>query len=115
MDIVLQIAQAVTNVEVQDVTPLMQVDSASMSKSVDRQRIEQLPSLGRGHQNLLQTIPGVVWSTHGHGLAAECSAYGLQVGIDQLMVDGAPQSEAFGGGTLRDCRTLTRFRSCMSR
>ena len=66
VDITLSVAQAVTNVQVHDVTPIMQTDSSSLSSTLERQRIEELPLLGRGYQNLLQTVPGLVYSNHGH-------------------------------------------------
>src|SRR6185295_12689854 len=53
VDIALHVAQAVSTVEVQDVTPILQTDSPSLSLTLERQRIEQLPLLGRGYQNLL--------------------------------------------------------------
>src|ERR1051325_1092725 len=60
VDIVLRVSQSTTAVDVQDVTPLMQTDTAALSQTLERQRIEQLPILGRGYQNLLQTVPGLV-------------------------------------------------------
>src|ERR1041384_2408278 len=43
VDIVLRVSQATTAVDVQDVTPLMQTDTAALSQTLERQRIEQLP------------------------------------------------------------------------
>src|ERR1043165_2570318 len=68
VDVALQIAKDVTTVDVQDVTPMMQTDNPSLGHVLERQRIEDLPGLGRGYQNLLQTVPGVTWSSHGHGI-----------------------------------------------
>src|SRR5215831_4909955 len=51
VEIVLRVAAANTNLDIQDVTPLMQTDSATLSSTLERQRIEQLPLLGRGYQN----------------------------------------------------------------
>jgi hypothetical protein len=97
IDIVLRVAQAVTNVVVQDLTPVLQTDTSSLSQTLERQRIEQLPLLGRGYQNLLQTVPGLVYSNHGHQTGGRALAYGLQVGSTQLTMDGNPLTEEHGG------------------
>ena len=100
VDITLLVAQAVTNVEVKDLTPIMQTDTSSLSSTLERQRIEQLPLLGRGYQNLLQTVPGLVFSNHGHQTGGRPLAYGLQVGSTQLTMDGNPLTEEHGGWDL---------------
>jgi hypothetical protein len=100
VDVALQVANAATTVEVQDVTPLVQTDSPTLSKTLERQRIEQLPILGRGYQNLLQTVPGLVYSNHGHQTGGRPLAYGLQVGSSQLTMDGNPLTEEHGGWDL---------------
>jgi len=97
VDIVLQVAQAATTVEVRDVTPLVQSDSPALTQTLERQRIEQLPVLGRGYQNLLQTVPGLVYSNHGHQTGGRPLAYGLQVGSTQLTMDGNPLTEEHEG------------------
>ena len=79
IDVVLHVATAATTVEVRDVTPLLQSDSVALTKTLERQRIEQLPILGRGHQNLLQTVPGLVYSNHGHQTGGRPLAYGRHV------------------------------------
>jgi hypothetical protein len=68
VDVVMQVATAATTVDIVDVTPMVKVDSPSLGSSLERQRIEQLPVNGRGYQNLLVTVPGVQWSSHGHGI-----------------------------------------------
>ncbi|MGH9785858.1 MAG: carboxypeptidase regulatory-like domain-containing protein, partial [Terriglobia bacterium] len=100
IDVVLHVASAATTVDVQDVTPLMQTDSVALTKTLERQRIEQLPILGRGYQNLLQTVPGLVYSNHGHQTGGRPLAYGLQVGSSQLTMDGNPLTEEHGGWDL---------------
>jgi hypothetical protein len=100
IDVVLQVATAATTVDVRDVTPLVQSDSVALTKTLERQRIEQLPILGRGYQNLLQTVPGLVYSNHGHQTGGRPLAYGLQVGSSQLTMDGNPLTEEHGGWDL---------------
>src|SRR5262245_38590631 len=100
VDITLNVAQAATSVQVADLTPVLQTDSAALTSTLERQRIEQLPILGRGYQNLLQTVPGLVYSNHGHQTGGRPLAYGLQVGSTQLTMDGNPLVEEHGGWDL---------------
>ena len=76
---------------------MMQTDNPSLGHVLERQRIEELPGLGRGYQNLLQTVPGVTWSTHGHGIGGRMQAYGMQAGTNMIMLDGAPINETYEG------------------
>jgi hypothetical protein len=97
VDIALQVGQTTTTVEVRDVTPMVNVSSPSLGQSLERQRIEQLPVNGRGYQNLLVTVPGVQWSSHGHGIGGRIQGNGLRTGTNILLVDGAPQNEVWEG------------------
>src|SRR5262245_61619027 len=58
IDPVLKAGQAVTTVEVQDVTPLVNTTNPTVRTTVEHERIEQLPINGRSITNLLSTIPG---------------------------------------------------------
>ena len=97
VDVVLQIATGVVTVDVQDVTSLVRVDSPSLGTSLERQRIESLPVNGRGYQNLLVTVPGIQWSSHGHGIGGRMQGNGLRTGTNVLLVDGAQQNEVWEG------------------
>jgi hypothetical protein len=97
VDITMKVAAAATTVEVVDVTPMVRTDSPSLGSSLERQRIEQLPVNGRGYQNLLVTVPGVQWSSHGHGIGGRLQGNGLRTGTNILLVDGAPQNEVWEG------------------
>lgn len=97
VDVVMQIATANTIVEVQDVTPMLKVDSPSLGSSLERQRIEQLPVNGRGYQNLLVMVPGIQWSSHGHGIGGMVRGNGLRNGSNTLVVDGSAQNEVWEG------------------
>jgi hypothetical protein len=97
IDMVLQVAQAVTTVEVRDLTPVLKTDSPSLGHVLERQRIEQLPINGRGYQNLLVTVPGITWSTHGHGVGGRVQGYGLLTGTNMIVFDGAPMNEVYEG------------------
>src|SRR4030095_4148311 len=80
IEIILKVAAATTSVEVADITPILVTDNATLSSTLERQRIEQMPVLGRGYQNLLQTIPGLVYSNHGHQVGGRALACGIMVG-----------------------------------
>jgi hypothetical protein len=97
VDIILQVGGTSTTVQVQDVTPMVRMDSPSLGMSLERQRIEQLPVNGRGYQNLLVTVPGVQWSSHGHGIGGRVQGNGMRTGTNILLVDGAPQNEVWEG------------------
>ena len=97
VDLILQVATNTTTVDVKDVTPIVQTDSPSLGHVLERQRIEELPGLGRGYQNLLQTVPGVTWSTHGHGIGGRMQAYGLPSGSNMIVFDGTPINETYEG------------------
>ena len=97
VDVALRVAAETATVDVKDVTPMMQTDNSSLGHVLERQRIEELPGLGRGYQNLLQTVPGVTWSTHGHGIGGRMQAYGMQAGTNTIMLDGAPINETYEG------------------
>lgn len=94
---VMQVGTANTQVEVKDVTPMLQTDSPTLGQFLERQRIEQLPVNGRGYQNLLVTVPGLTWSTQGFGIGALVRAYGLPSGSTTLTFDGAAQNEVWEG------------------
>src|ERR1041384_319233 len=90
VDIALQIGQTTSQVEVADVTPLMQVDSSVLGQVIERKRIEQLPINGRGYQALLATVPGI-------DATGRVQAYGLRPGSHTLTVDGASSNEVWEG------------------
>jgi hypothetical protein len=94
---VLKIGQANTAVQVVDVTPIVNTDSATLGHVLETERIQQLPVNGRGYQNLLVTTPGVTWSSQGFGIGALVQGYGLRPGTTTLTFDGASQNEVWEG------------------
>jgi hypothetical protein len=97
VDVVMQVASAATTVNIVDVTPLVNTSSPSLGSSLERKRIEELPVNGRGYQNLLVTVPGVQWQSHGHGIGGMVRGNGLRSGSNTLVVDGAAQNEVWEG------------------
>ena len=91
IDVVLQVGQTVTQVEVEDVTPLVTTDelrrwatrsSGSASSS--------FPINGRGYQAFLATVPGI----DSTGIP---QAYGMRTNTSTTMFDGAPINEVWEG------------------
>ena len=90
IDIVMQVSQTTTSVEIKDVTPMVRTDSPSLGHALERKRIEQLPINGRGYQGLLQTVPGVT-------ATGRIQAYGLRPGTHTLLFDGSAMNEVWEG------------------
>jgi len=90
VDVVLQVGQTVTRVEVQDVTPMVVTENPTLSHTLERQRIEQLPVNGRNYQSFLATVPGI----DSTGIV---QAYGMRTNTSQTLFDGAPVNEVWEG------------------
>ena len=91
VDVTLRVGATVAEVVVQDVTPLVTVDSPTLGRVLERLRIEQLPINGRFVTTLLQTVPGMEGTR----------AWGLREGSHEMVLDGAPMSDRLWGGTVR--------------
>src|SRR5437764_1172628 len=90
IDVVMQVGQTVTQVEVADVTSMVNTQNATLGHSLERQRIEQLPVNGRGYQAFLATVPGLDSS----GIP---QFYGMRTNTSNTMFDGAPVNEVWEG------------------
>jgi hypothetical protein len=90
VDARLEVGQTTTQVEVQDVTPMVSVDSPTLGHVLERKRIEELPINGRGYQALLQTVPGI----DSTGLV---QAYGMRTDTSVTLFDGSPVNEVWEG------------------
>jgi hypothetical protein len=58
VNVVLNIGQTAMEVAVVDVTPIVTTDNPTLSHTLERVRIEQLPLNGRALTSLLSTVPG---------------------------------------------------------
>jgi hypothetical protein len=90
VDIILQLGQTVTQVDVQDVTPLVATSNPTLGHTLERQRIEELPVNGRNYQAFLSTVPGI----DSTGLV---QAYGMRTNTSTTLFDGAPVNEVWEG------------------
>jgi len=90
VDAVLKVGEAMTTVEVQDVTGVVRVDAPTLGHVLERRRIEQLPVNGRGYQAFLVTVPGI----DSTGIP---QAYGMRTNTSTTLFDGAPVNEIWEG------------------
>jgi len=90
VNVAMQLAQTTTQVEVQDLTPMLKVDNPMLGQVLERQRIEQLPLNGRSYQGLLAAVPGI-------DATGRIQAYGLRPGTHTLLFDGSSMNEVWEG------------------
>jgi len=90
IDVTLQVGATTTQVEVLDVTPLLNVSNSAQAHTVERKRIEELPINGRGYQAFFQTVPGI----DSTGIP---QAYGMRTNTSSTIFDGAPINEVWEG------------------
>lgn len=86
VNVVMRIGETLTEVSVQDVTPMLTVNSPTLGATLERTRIEQLPINGRAVTSLLQTVPGM------EGLRA----FGLRQHSFEFVLDGAALADRYG-------------------
>lgn len=79
---VLRPGTATTTVNVNDVTPLVNVTDSTMSHVINKDQVEQLPRGDRTLLSLMVTVPGV----EGGGLRSS----GLRYGSTEFQLDGSP-------------------------
>lgn len=108
VDGVLALGQTATQVEVQEISQMVRVDSATLGHVLERQRIEQLPINGRSYQNLLATVPGI----DSTGIP---QAYGLRTNTSVTLFDGHQLTRATRDGTSRVPRGWIRSPSSRSK
>jgi hypothetical protein len=96
VDITFQPAGTKVAVTVQDVTPVVTTDTASMGYTLEHARIEQLPINGRNVMNLMNTVPGVTFDNGGN-----LRTFGGRIGTHDVLLDGAALTdEVYGSGTI---------------
>lgn len=99
VDVVLDVGQLTESVTVQEIMPLITVNSPALGSTLERQRIEQLPINGRSILNLMPAIPGLE-AANDYG-SNGTRAYGLRQGSHEFVLDGAALTERMWGGVQR--------------
>jgi hypothetical protein len=96
VEIVLHPSGTETIVTVEDVTPVLKTDTPTMSHTLERTRIEQLPINGRNVMNLLTTVPGLTFE------GSSVRVFGTRVGTHDVLLDGAALTDQlYGGGSVQ--------------
>src|SRR5438477_3561807 len=90
VDVILQVGQTATQVEVQAVALLVDTSNPTLGHTLERQRIEQLPVNGRNYQAFFATVPGI----DSTGIP---QAYGMRTNTSVTLFDGAPINEVWEG------------------
>ena len=90
VDVTLKLGQTAAEVSVQEVTPLVTVDNATLGDTLEHTRIEQLPLNGRTVMSLLQTVPGMEGTR----------SFGIRDGSEDVVVDGATIMDRSGWNTV---------------
>jgi len=101
IDITLQPAGTQTVVMVEDATPMLTTDTATLSYTLDRTRLEQMPLNGRSVMGLLWTVPGITQASDGWRI------FGARVGTFDVILDGAALTDQlYGGGSIQRLPSL---------
>jgi hypothetical protein len=106
VNVTMQVSQTATELQVRDVTPMVQEDNPSLGHVLERKRIEELPINGRGYQALLSTVPGI-------DATGRIQAYGLRPGTHTLLFDGTAMNEVWegwDGGRMPGLDAIEEFR-----
>src|SRR5258706_9623882 len=91
VNVILKVGSSTTRVTVEDVTPMIDVTTPTVSERIDRQRIEQFPV-----SDAMGLVQAMTPGFEGGGSAPR--AYGLRNDSAELTVDGAPTSDRSEGG-----------------
>jgi len=96
VEITFQPAGTQTIVNVEDATPVLKTDTASLEYTLERNRVEQLPINGRNIMNLMNAVPGMTFDSDG-----DLRTFGGRKGTHDVVLDGAALTdEVYGTGTI---------------
>jgi hypothetical protein len=90
VDVTMKVGQTVTEVAVQDVTPLVSTDNPTLGRVLELARIESLPINGRTLTSLLQTVAGQEGTR----------AFGLRDFSFEMVLDGAALADRYTWNTV---------------
>ncbi|HVX65231.1 MAG TPA: TonB-dependent receptor [Bryobacteraceae bacterium] len=102
IEVVLRPASTTSTIEVNDVTPIVVADNATLGHALETKRIQELPINGRQLTNLLWTVPGVTFDDSANGVGGNrIRTQGEGPNTHDLSLDGAPLSDPVdGAGTV---------------
>ena len=93
VDVILRPSDSKQVITVEDVTPMVTVDSQSLGHTLERARIEQLPINGRQITNLLWTVPGLTFDNDSGAIRT----MGARQGTHDISLDGSALTDAVYG------------------
>ena len=85
-NVILQVAQARTEITVTDKAPVIQAENADVSATISQKQISEVPNPGNDLTYIVQTAPGVVMNTDSQ------STGGIQNGAPNFSILGMPGS-----------------------
>lgn len=99
LDVQLQVGNLAGNVvDVSDVLPLLETNSASTGATVTTKQIQDMPVNGREYLDLLQLVPGVAINRQSTGDNAN-PILGERSGNNNFFIDGQPNKDTVNGGS----------------
>ena len=114
LNVTLEVGEVVEVVEVTGATPLLETESATLSYTVQRQQIEDLPISGRNYQSLAQLTAGVVPEIGGRDrgplgdarLGGGFVSHGQPVGQNNFLIDGIDNNSTVMGQQDRKAQAI---------
>jgi outer membrane receptor protein involved in Fe transport len=103
VNVSLEVGSITETVEVSGAAPVLQTESADVSQSFERKRIEELPISGRNFQSLISLIPGVAPPTSTIGVFDNpqgtqfFQVNGQNVSANNFQIDGVDNNEPLLG------------------
>ena len=111
LNAILNVAKAITAVEVKTAPPLLQTTTAAVGSEITGTEFVALPLLGRSFQSLLEFLPGVAYTASGaynfsiggggygsEGASSNPSVYGLRNRDNDYTIDGVPNDQVSYNG-----------------
>ena len=105
-----------TMVEVEDLASQVDTRESQLGETIDQQRIQELPLLGRNAYDLVQLLPGITnyapAATIGDNAGTQFSTNGLRVNANSFYLDGALDTSFYrgGGNVIPNPDALSQFR-----
>jgi hypothetical protein len=88
----LTVGASSTSVEVNELAPVLNLESPDFSESLNTRALQQIPINNRRWSSLAMTTPGVVSDSNGYGLV---SVRGISTLLNNVEIDGADDNDAF--------------------
>ena len=106
VDVRLQLGETAERIVVSDAPPLLQTEGAQVASTLDRQQLQQLPSLDRKYQDLISLMPGtgspeVNFTDIGPDDTRLTAVNGLGKYSNNYQIDGVDNNDPILGNTVQ--------------